>query len=526
MALSELSWGGVALRLQGNGVRWRDPHLRLLISRTVHTPAGDLGVDRRDTVAGVHATIVDAIQQWVRAGEGAVSIDVELTDEQLISPHRNLVTFTDPTPFENGTCNKDVMVACAVLNFDPVTGEMLTASIVFNPYKRHSALGLSHTNDIGLVMLHEVGHILGLDHTPLPDAAMSATAEMEAPGGGGAHYARRLLSADDALTLRSIYGGATGLSRLRGAVRQRGQAVSNAHVMAMDAGGSAVWSALTNESGHYDVLVPPGEYRLIAEPPDSPAGVAGPSFPTVFWTAAGGDAREGELLATTEGETREGIDFDLPDAPVLNLTHIGLRANGRYLGYPRTVVARGRSYDLGMGRSPAGIPGSVRIVGGGIETVGEPVLPASGPGFIFQKIHVTAGARLGAYTAQFLTQEAGAVMAGAVRVAPNPQIEKVLPAEGEAGQPFAPGQRIVLSGTDLAAAAAEGERWTEDAPLPTQLAGTSVLVGDVYAQLLSVHPERIELLVPAIGGGGNASIRVLTGIGVESNLLEVSLTVQ
>lgn len=526
MALSELSWGGVALRLHGNGVRWHDPHLRLLVSRTVHSASGDLGVDRRDTAAGVHATVAAAIQQWVRASQGAVTIDVELTDEQLISPQRNLVTFTDPTPFDDGTCNRDVMVACAVLNFDPTNGQMLAASIAFNPYKRHSALGLSYTNDIGLVMLHEVGHLLGLDHTPLPDAAMSATAEMETAGMGIAHYARRQLSSDDALTLRSIYGDTTGLSRLRGAVLQHGQAVPHAHVMALEAGGPAVWSTQTDGAGQYEVLVRPGDYKLLVEPQDGPGAVAGPSFPTVFWTATGGNAREGEVLTVGEDETREGIDFHLPDGPVLNLTHIGLRANGRYLGYPRTVVARGRSHDLGMGRSPGGIPGSVRIVGEGIETVGDPVMPASGPGFLFQKINVAAEARLGAYTAQFLTEEAGAVMAGAVRIAPNPHVAEALPAEGEAGQPFLPGQRIVLSGTDLAEGEAEGERWTGDAPLPTQLAGTSVVVGDVYAELVSVHPERIELVVPPTAGGGQAAIRVLTGVGVESNLFEVSLTVQ
>lgn len=519
-------WGGVALRLQGNGIHWREPRITLKISRTVHVSGSENGVDPRDTAAGVHSTVVDAIQQWVRASQGAVTIDVELTAEQRVSPRDNLVTFTDPAPFDNGTCHKEVMVACALLNFNPGTGELLTASVAFNPYKRHSAQGLAGANDIGLVMLHEVGHVLGLDHTPLTDAVMSATAEMDTSAIGGGHYARRQLTADDSLTLRSLYGGTAGLGRLAGTVRQGGQPVANAHVMAMDADGVAGYSAQTTGAGRYEMLLPPGDYRILAEPQDGPGMVLGPVFPTVFWTAAGGNPLEGEAIAVGDGETRAEVDFAVGDGVAVNLPHIGLRANGRYVGYPRTVVARGRNYDLGMGRTPAGTRGRVRIVGSNIQIDGDPVMPASGPGFVFQKIQVPADTPLGAYTAQFHTEETGAVVAGGVRVAPNPEIGEVLPAEGETGEPYVPGQKIVLTGRDLAAGDVEGEPWTEGAPLPTQLAGTSVLVGDVYAQLVSVHPERIVLVVPTLAGAGSAPIRVMTGIGVESNAVELKLTVQ
>jgi hypothetical protein len=526
IASLEPCWGGVGLRLHGNGIHWRDPQISLKISRTVHLAGSDLGVDARDTAAGVHATVVDAIQHWVKASEGTVKIAVELTDDQQVSPGQNLVTFTDPAPFDNGTCNKDVMVACALLNFNPGSGELLSASIAFNPYKRHSAIGMAGTNDIGLVMLHEVGHVLGLDHTPLTDAVMSAAAEMETVGIKGSHYAPRRLASDDTLTLRSLYGDTSALGRLQGRILQLGQTVPNAHVMAMTQDGLPVYSAQTDQMGQYMLWLPAGSYHLLAEPQDGPTLVAGPVFPTVFWTASGGHALERDVIDLGEAETKVGVDFAVGDGLTLNLPHIGLRANGRYVGYPRTVVARGRNYDLGMGRTPPGTPGQVRVVASKIEIDGDPVMPASGPGFVFQRIKVPADTPLGAYTVQFHTDSMGAVAAGAVRVAPNPQIVSAGPAEGEPGEPFIAGQQIVLTGTDLAAGEAQGERWSDGAPLPTQLEGTVVLVGEVYAQLVSVHPERIVLVVPTLPGAENAPIRVMTGVGVESNALEVKLTVQ
>lgn len=187
-------------------------------------------------------------------------------------------------------------------------GNLLEADIQIDA----SLLNDSNNYNLQQVLAHEIGHLLGLDHS----AVLSATMY---PYVGPNTVSP--LDSDDRLAIASIYPnesvpGATLTGRVTG---DRG-AVFAAQVVAVNNQGEPVATGLTNQSGDFALKgVPPGDYRIYAEPLDGPvstgnlAGVwresRDVSFPTAF--ATGGtplhveDGRiYGNLEISTAGSVR------------------------------------------------------------------------------------------------------------------------------------------------------------------------------------------------------------------------------
>jgi matrixin/invasin-like protein len=124
--------------------------------------------------------------------------------------------------------------------------------------------GRSALADLESVTTHEIGHFLGLDHSPLGQATMYYA---YAPG----HISTRSLEEDDTAGISKIYpapgldetyGRITGHIDVDGTNDERG-----IQVVAMDVATLTPFaSALTRPDGSFEILAKPGFYKILATP--------------------------------------------------------------------------------------------------------------------------------------------------------------------------------------------------------------------------------------------------------------------
>ena len=519
------AYGGSQLRVAGIPLKLPGNTLVLHVSETVHrTPDEDgkvSGVDPRETPENVYRLVREAARAWTQTGKAALSIQVERSPEWKLSESKlNLVTFTDTEPFDSGMCDKALYIACTLVFHDDATGEIPMVKIAFNPYKQHSSLGKKGAHDLGVVLLHELGHAVGLDHSAALDAIMSPVVELEMPTGSATP---RRLSGDDVATIATAYPLPEPVvppSILAGAVTRDGTVVAKAHVVAFDRHGKTAAAALSGLDGRFQLQVPPGEYRLAVEPLDGPVHAtqtwsdqaAPPEFASLWWTQGGGSSEAGDTVLLAEGESRQGIDFALNSTPPVNATTIGIVGEGGlYLGAAHVTVARGREYPLALTRTPPEGAARVRFTLASIELPTLPTVPSSAPQLVRQRIRVPADAPLGSYTLTYESNGAVSFLPGALEVVSNPSVRSVSWLEDG---------WFLITGEDLAGeetAAGEGDQ-------PTQLVGISVRVSDRFAELYKVSPTEIIARWPAGLEQAEAAVSVVAGTGVTSEPL--SLIVQ
>ncbi|MBI4475306.1 MAG: matrixin family metalloprotease [Acidobacteria bacterium] len=161
-------------------------------------------------------------------------------------------------------------------------GQILEADITFNPLEQFTtnAAAVADRIDLQSVATHEIGHFLGLDHTPLISGTMFPTI------GSGFNYARAL-STDDIAAISTIYPAASFATKgkLSGSVRTTANApVYGAIVVAVNSSGQPVASAITNPSGTYTIEgLDAGAYTVYAEPMDLPFTVGNvPTLPAIY----------------------------------------------------------------------------------------------------------------------------------------------------------------------------------------------------------------------------------------------------
>lgn len=190
---------------------------------------------------------------------------------------QNVVTY-DASGTKIGAPSGTGVIAITTINWDD-RGRVTDADITFNGRDFRFSVSEAFPNpgivDLQDVMTHEIGHLIGLDHTPLlgPTSirpTMNPFASQQEPG------VARTLEPDDIAGATALYPSltASNLGTITGRVtRQNGTSAFGVHVVAYDAdSGDFVVSALSGAGGNrkgrygdgrYEISgLPPGDYRV------------------------------------------------------------------------------------------------------------------------------------------------------------------------------------------------------------------------------------------------------------------------
>ena len=151
--------------------------------------------------------------------------------------------------------------------FNTATGEITDAAVTFNGFRyTWAADGRGDAVDIRDVATHEIGHVIGLSHSPIGGTTMY-------PRTMAGRTQNRVLATDDMLGASVIYpepGFLSSRGTIRGRVSEANNAnIFGAHVVAVDPNGNVTSSAISQPDGSYSIPgLPPATYTVYAEPLD------------------------------------------------------------------------------------------------------------------------------------------------------------------------------------------------------------------------------------------------------------------
>jgi len=164
--------------------------------------------------------------------------------------------------------------------FSDSGGAIVEADIALNPNELFSSDGTAGTYDLESTFVHEIGHLLGLEHSAVIGATMQPRQAQNGLYGLPA-FTQRTLSEDDAAGARVLYGSHAGTGSISGkliatAVEGSSRPIFGAHVFAEDAlTGRLIAGSVTLASGEYRIdALAPGRYRVIGQSLDGPVAAA------------------------------------------------------------------------------------------------------------------------------------------------------------------------------------------------------------------------------------------------------------
>ena len=302
-------------------------------------------VDSSVNAAFPNGVIDRAIDDWTTVPDAKISFhnDGVVTGAKAGRDGQNSITFVDGL-------FQDQNFLAVTTNWYDDGGHLAEADIQIDPSVVSGGYNLQQ------LVEHEVGHVLGLDHSGVISSVMYPFV-----GRGGI----AALDSDDRVGIANLYPNGDGNvgATLTGRVTGDNGGIFAAQVVALNDSDQPVATALTDTQGAFEVDgVPPGTYRLYAEPLDGPVGIqnlAGIwqsakaySFPTEF--AGGGPLRVeagriyGNLVVNSPGTTTLNPKWVGAFAPGSNQVALGCMPVNIGAGQTMNIAIGGDGFVSGM----------------------------------------------------------------------------------------------------------------------------------------------------------------------------------
>src|ERR1700752_944994 len=261
----------------GRKIKWARKTIEVALSTSLLSPGANVKADS-DVVGPARRALARL------ASLSNINFVVTWSPATSVSPADagdgiSLITIA-VTP-ENETFNSAATTGRTRVFFDPETGNIAEADITINPRPRaedgtellFSTDGTPGTYDLEATFTHEIGHLLGLDHSAVLSSTMQARQAFNGTFGLPA-FTERTLTEDDRQKVLSLYGSRRRSGRIEGRLidnRTPGllTALNGVNIWAESVvNGRVIASDVTAEDGTYRLEgLTPGQYRVIVSAP-------------------------------------------------------------------------------------------------------------------------------------------------------------------------------------------------------------------------------------------------------------------
>lgn len=295
-------------------VKWQANTIKVALSKSLSSPPPNIR-QGSDVMGAAHR----ALARWSRAAN--ITFVETASDAVSISPSGSgdgisLITVADTAENRAAFDSADRTGRTRIF-YDPTTGAISEADVVVNPAAQFSTDGTAGTYDLEATFTHEIGHVLGLDHSGEAGSVMQPHQGINGLYEQPATSARTL-SDDDRAGVLALYGSPAGFGAITGKVGDGdGAPAASTHVWAEEVQtGKVVAGNLSLPDGSYSIEgLPPGEYRLVAESESGQEDVK--DLSSGFAEGAGGEAPGGathvaELNNQIKVEAGEHVRQDIP----------------------------------------------------------------------------------------------------------------------------------------------------------------------------------------------------------------------
>jgi hypothetical protein len=261
-------------------VRWPVTNITVALSTSLNNPPPFVHATGAQVVLAARR----ALSRWALASNLQFNVIQNDSRQDAVADGVSLITIAD-TGTNRSLFTTGVQPGRARVTSDGA-GNITEADLAINPLVTRfdafgnqiasffSTDGTADSYDLESTFVHEIGHMLGLEHSGVVAASMQPR-----QGTNGTfnlpNFTTRTLSSDDVAGIRAIYGPQSGLGSIAGRVGYfftTGTAAFGAHVFAEDvATGRVVAGNVANAAGNYRIDgLPPGQYRVVAEQLDEP----------------------------------------------------------------------------------------------------------------------------------------------------------------------------------------------------------------------------------------------------------------